>query len=256
MHYSYPKELKNRFYAFLIHLSLSFVVGISAAIIVFFLWYPAPLHEAIGVTKIFLILLSVDVVIGPVITFIIYQRGKPSLKFDLSVIAVFQITALIYGMHTVYQGRPAFVVFNVDMFEATRILDIDENSAKKAQADGNPSAIIGWSPRWVAAVRSQDPKRRQEILFSSLAGGSDWPQLPELFVPLAQAKAQMLLKALPLQELKKLNSQKETVEALLSRSSDKHLKWLPLRGKVKDMVVLIDDVSADVIEVVDIDPWP
>jgi len=248
--------MKNRFYAFLIHLALSAVVGITAGIIVFFAWYPAPLHDAIGVTQIFLMLLSVDIVIGPVITLIIYRRGKPSLKFDLAVIAAFQIAALSYGMYAVFEGRPAFVVFNADRFEVTRALDIDENSAKKAQADGNLSALAGWSPRWVGALPSHDPKRRQEILFSSLQGGSDWPQLPELFVPLAQVKVQMLQKARPLQELQKLKGKNGEVEALVSRSQDNNVKWLPLRGKLKDMVVLIDGTSADVIEVVNINPWP
>lgn len=246
--------MKNRFYAFLIHLSLSSFVGIIAGIIVFFLWYPAPLHEAIGVTHIFLMLLSVDVAIGPFITLIIYKRDKPSLKFDLTVIAAFQIAALTYGMHTVFEGRPAFIVFNVDMFEVTRALDIDENSAKKAHADGNRSAITGWSPRWVGALPSKDAKRRQEILFSSVQGGADWPQLPELFVPLVQVKAQMLQKSKPLQVLQKRYSDNERIDALLARNPD-NVKWLPLRGKVKDMVVLIDGVSADVIEIIDINPW-
>ncbi|MDO9104029.1 MAG: TfpX/TfpZ family type IV pilin accessory protein [Methylovulum sp.] len=248
--------MKNRFYAFLTHLGLSLLVAIMASSIVFLVWYPAPLHEAIGVTQIFLLLLSVDIIIGPVITFIIYQRGKPSLKFDLTVIALLQIAALSYGMHTVFDGRPAFVVFNVDMFEVTRALDIDERSAKKAQADGNPSATVGWSPRWVGAVASTDSKRRQEIMFSSVQGGADWPQLPELFVPLAQVKAQILKKALPLQELQKLHNNNAELDALLARGQAGPLKWLPLRGKAKDMVVIIDGATADIVEVVNIDPWP
>ncbi|TAL40715.1 MAG: hypothetical protein EPN89_19730 [Methylovulum sp.] len=140
------------------------------------------------------------------------------------------------------------------MFEVTRALDIDENSAKKAHADGNRSAITGWSPRWVGALPSKDAKRRQEILFSSVQGGADWPQLPELFVPLVQVKAQMLQKSKPLQVLQKRYSDNERIDALLARNPD-NVKWLPLRGKVKDMVVLIDGVSADVIEIIDINPW-
>jgi len=248
--------MKNRIPAFLIHLLLSGVVAIIAVIIVFFVWYPSPLHDAVGVTKIFLILLSVNLVIGPMLTLLVYKPDKPSLKFDLTVIAVLQIAALSYGMTTVFQGRPAFIVFNTDRFDIARASDIDPDSAKKALQSNNQAAIAGWTnPQWVAAVASQDAKRNQEILFSSAQGGPDWPLLPELFVPLAQVKAQALERAKPLQELRKLHSQDPSDLEALAQWQDNKVKWLPLRGKVKDMVVLIDAGSATVIKILDIKPW-
>lgn len=248
--------MKNRLSAFLIHLLISGLAALIAVGIVFFVWYPAPLHDAVGVTKIFLILLSVDVVIGPMLTFVVYKPGKPSLKFDLTVIAVLQIAALSYGMTTVFQGRPAFIVFAKDRFNIARASDIDPASARKALQSNNQAAIAGWtSPRWVAAVASTDAKRDQEILFSSLQGGPDWPLLPELFVPLAQVKAQVLERAKPLQDLRKLHSQDTSSLEALAQWQDNKVKWLPLRGKAKDMVVLIDADSAAVIKVVDIKPW-
>ncbi|MDP3837604.1 MAG: hypothetical protein Q8Q54_01645, partial [Methylococcales bacterium] len=83
--------MKSRFYAFLTHLLLSGLVAAVTIIIVFFIWYPRPLDEATGVTQIFLLLLAVDIVTGPVMTFVVYQRGKKGLKFDLSVIVLLQI---------------------------------------------------------------------------------------------------------------------------------------------------------------------
>ena len=100
--------MKPRYSAFLLHLLISGVIGLIAVCIVFFVWYPDPLQDAVGVTEIFLILLSVDIVIGPLLTLLVYKPGKPSLKFDLSVIALLQLVALCYGMNTVFQGRPAF----------------------------------------------------------------------------------------------------------------------------------------------------
>lgn len=248
--------MKNRFYAFLIHLLLSGLVAVIAVIIVFFVWYPTPLHTAVGVTRIFLILLSVDIVIGPILTLIVYKKDKPSLRFDLSVIVALQIAALSYGMYTVFNGRPAFIVFNADRFDVTRALDIEPGSAKKAHLSNNQSAIVSWfGPRWVAAVASPDRKRRQEIMFSSAQGGSDWPQLPELFVPLEQVKNQILTKAKSLQELKQLSSKDNESNTLIDWSSNT-VKWLPLQGKAKNMVVLIDTDSAKVIRIVDINPWP
>jgi hypothetical protein len=244
--------MKSRFYAFLAHLLLSGLVAAVTIIIVFFIWYPRPLDEATGVTQIFLLLLAVDIVTGPVMTFVVYQRGKQGLKFDLSVIVLLQIAALSYGMSTVFAGRPAFIVFNQDRFDIARLVEIDAESAKKAELAGNESAKSSWfQPRWVGAVAPADRKRAEDILFAAIDGGADWPQLPELYVPLEQVKQQMLKKAQPLSTLRPFDKNN-----VMPQTDDSHIRWLPLRGKSKDMVVLIDSDSANIIKVVDINPWP
>jgi hypothetical protein len=247
--------MKNRFYAFLIHLILSAAIAAVVMVFVFWVWYPAPLHDAVGVTRIFLLLMGVDVAIGPIITLIIYKPCKPSLKFDLAVVALLQLCALSYGVNTVFTGRPAFIVFAKDRFEIARSSDLDANSLAKAIERHNQAAIAGWSrPKWVAAVESPDPKRNEEILFSSLQGGADWALLPELFVPLTQVKDQILSRAKSLQELRTMHSKDDSLK-LLANWHNSEVKWLPMRGTARDMVVLVDPVSAAVIDILDIDPW-
>lgn len=249
--------IKNRLHAFLTHLTISGVVAALAIAVVFFVWYPTPLHTAVGVTQICLMLLAIDIVIGPIITFIIYKPNKPSLKFDLTVIALLQLAALCYGMYTVFEGRPAFVVFNVDRYTIARAFEIDTASMGKAEKSGNESAKISWfQPKWVAAVASTDSKRRQEIMFSSAMGGADWPLLPELYVPLTQEKSQVLQRAKPLEELRRLHSNDAIALADLDVWKSKDVKWLPLIGKVRNMVVLVDAGSAEVIQILDMKPWP
>lgn len=243
---------KNRVRAFLLHLLISAVIAATVMVVVFWVWYPAPLHEVVGVTEIFLLLLAVDVSIGPLITLIVYKPGKPSLKFDLTVIAILQLCALGYGVQTVFAGRPAFIVFAQDRFELARALDLDPASVDKAIAAGNSEGIAGWTrPKWVGAVESKDPKRNAEILFSAMQGGPDWALLPELYVPLAQVKAKILSGARPLEELRGYYGKGEMV----ADWRDKHVKWLPLRGKAKNMVVLVDAATAEVRAIIDIDPW-
>jgi hypothetical protein len=164
-----------------------------------------------------------------------------------------QLTTLGYGMNTVFEGRPAFVDFSGDRFELGRACDLNPESLNKALESGNQAAIAGWTqPRWVAAVASKDTKRAQDIMFSSLQGGPDWHQLPELFTPLSQVKNQLLAKALPLEELQKLE-RKNGNEVNLD--DWKGSKWLPLRGKAKNLTVLIDAQTAEVTKILDIDPW-
>ncbi len=65
----------------------------------------------------------------------------------------------------------------------------------------------------------------------------------------------MLEKAQPLQTLKKTHPGKnQALEALLD--TDNKLKWLPLHSSAKNMIVLIHAESAEVIKIVDINPYP
>jgi hypothetical protein len=249
-------NLKDRFNAFLIHLGISAAIAALSLCVVFFVWYPAPLHTAIGVTQIFLILLAVDITIGPLLTMVVFKKGKKSLVFDLTVIALLQVAALAYGMNTVFEGRPAFVVFSVDRFEISRAYEIDSASVKTAEKEKNETAKISWlQPKWVGALPSKDHDRRQKIMFDSVQGGNDWPQLPELFVPLPEIKKQILERSKPLETLRKMHGSDPTAQTELANWKDNEVKWLPLVSNAKNMVVLVDAHSAEVKTILDINPW-
>src|SRR5699024_10363140 len=115
--------MRNKLTAFAIHLGISFVIALLAVGLVFFVWYPAPLHTALGVSKICLVLLLIDVVLGPIRTVIVYKKGKRALGMDLTVIAALQLAALTYGLWTVAEGRPAWLVFGGNHFELVRKVD-------------------------------------------------------------------------------------------------------------------------------------
>ena len=102
----------TKFKAALIHLSLSVAIIGALALMVIYLWYPFPLYKITGVIEPAKLLVLVDVIIGPLLTFVVYKHNKKYLKLDLSIIAVLQIVALSYGVHTIYQGRANLIVFN------------------------------------------------------------------------------------------------------------------------------------------------
>jgi hypothetical protein len=68
----------------------------------FFVWYPPPYFEVDGGWRILRILAGVDVVVGPLLTLILFKPGKPGLKFDMTCIALMQIGALVYGGTIIY----------------------------------------------------------------------------------------------------------------------------------------------------------
>src|SRR5690554_666080 len=163
--------MRARLHAFAIHFAISALIALAVIGLVFFIWYPAPLHTAVGVTQIFLILLAVDVVLGPLLTLLVYKVGKKTLVMDLTVIALLQLSALGYGLWTVAEGRPAWLVFSVDRFELVRINDIDERKLDEA---ANAFKTPSWfGPQWVAAQNPTNTDARNTLMFEALMGGMD-----------------------------------------------------------------------------------
>ena len=110
-------SLFDRVRASAVHLGISTVIALAALTLIYLVWYPQSLAETQGVSRLALVLIGVDVTIGPLITLIIFNRAKKSLRFDLAVVACLQVAALIYGMHSIFIARPAIIAFNVDRFD-------------------------------------------------------------------------------------------------------------------------------------------
>lgn len=243
--------MKYRLRAGLIHLAISAGVALLTVSVVFLLWYPQPLHAAVGVTAIFFIVLGVDVLIGPLLTTVVYRPGKKSLRFDLSVIALLQLSAFAYGLWTVAEGRPAWLVFSADRFDLVQAYEIDQR--KIAQADDSYRSAPWFGPRWVSAKRPESADERQTILFEAMFAGVDIPQRPELYRPLGDAAKAMQEHARPLDELLKSNSPAD-VKAVRQRwpAAD---AFLPMMARVHPVTVLIDKESAQVVAIVALNPW-
>ena len=92
-----------------VHLALSIAAVSLLAALMLWLWYPPAYFVADGGWRVLRIIVLVDVVIGPLLTFIVFNRAKPELKRDLAVIALIQLAAFGYGAATMYLYRSAFV---------------------------------------------------------------------------------------------------------------------------------------------------
>lgn len=243
--------MSKRLKFFLSHLSLSFLIALLVIGLVFFIWYPSPLATAVGVTHIFLMLLAIDVIIGPVLGFIVYKEGKKTLKMDLSFIITLQLCALVYGIYSIEQGRPAWLVYNVDRFELVRKNDIILENIDQAQPQFQQ---ISWTgPQFAAVKLAVSPQQRQNDMFTEVLGGISLAQRPERYVELNQAKNQIQQRALQLKELEQYNSKTDVEKALAKYP--KADAWLPLKANAIDMVVLINKETASIIKIVDLRPW-
>jgi hypothetical protein len=101
-------DWRARLRAAAIHLGLSVLVAAVTAMLVFAIWYPYPYREISGGRELFQLLVAVDIVLGPLLTFAVFNRAKPrgELRRDLAVIVVLQLAGLSYGLWTVHLARP------------------------------------------------------------------------------------------------------------------------------------------------------
>lgn len=243
--------MSARIKAFVTHLAVSALIALAVIGIVFHLWYPAPLHTAVGVTQIFLILLAVDVALGPLLTLLVFKVGKKTLVMDLTVIALLQVSALAYGLYTVAEGRPAWLAFAKDRFDLVRVLDIDERKLEQADLAYRQPSLLG--PQWVVAINPTDNDERNDILMESVMAGVDIAQRPNLYQPLESQKTEIQKRLFELSALSSFNTVDDVTAVLAQHPSAD--TWLPLRANNQDMVVLMQRDTAGVVAIVDLRPW-
>lgn len=234
---------------FLGHLCISLIIALLALYLVFGVWYPAPLDKAAGVGEIILIMLAIDVTLGPLLTLVLAKEGKKGLKFDLIVVGIVQLSALLYGIYSVERGRPVWLGFDLNRFELVQSYMVDKGGeiAPEYRTDN----WIG--PKWVSARPAKDKSEESDWLWYELEKGASPAMRPALFQSLEQNMDRVVKEKLPLSDLKKFNKQAD-IDKVLSQYPQAD-GFLPMRASQFDMTVLIDSKNKQVVEVVDLRPW-
>jgi len=245
----------SRFKAATIHLALSAAIAATTLAVMLTLWYPPPLFQAMGGTELAILIIGIDVAIGPLITVIIFDTKKKELLFDLAVIAALQLAALVYGIYAMHAGRPVFAVFVEDRFIIVSAAELEAEAVAKAQRpEFRTLSLTG--PRWVAADMPTDPQEVRNILFAGLLGlGAQ--NLPQYFAPYGERSSQILARSRPLDRLAKISPQETAlIDKALVRSgrTREQVRFLPVLTKHAQLMALIDHGSGALIEVVTVDP--
>jgi len=248
----------TRWKASFFHLSISAIIATAVLALMLLLWYPYPLFEAVGGRQVLLILLGVDVTVGPFVTLIIFntKKSRKALAFDLSVIALLQISALSYGMSVVFQARPVFVVFSKNSFDlVTANMLSDEDIAKAAYPEFRSLPLTG--PVYVYTELPNDVKERNEVTFGAFSG-KDLPQFPQYYRPYSEYGPVAAAAAKPIAELRQLNpDHNDEIDAAIGHSgrTEAELGYVPLRAKYQDQAILVGKSDGRVLSVLPMRPW-
>jgi hypothetical protein len=243
----------HSFKAFFIHLCISIAIALLCLLVVYGLWYPSPLDEAIGVGAIFLLVLTIDIILGPLMTLVVFKPNKPSLKFDLTVIACIQMAALAYGLHTVGSGRPAYLVFTTDRFDlvqAYEVPDIKGTPEKPELVMQNSwlQPLTGYALR-SATIPDRDANANvlNLLLSSALSGGPDIPHVAAYHDGYAKALPKIKATATPLSALKAKDPLANARVAGLKAKYPANSIVMPLKIKFTIYTVVMNPVDASIL---------
>ncbi len=171
---------KSRWGAFAGHLLISLIIfGLLFALIAYWL-FPGALFQVAGGIEGIRIIAGVDLVLGPLLTLVIYNIAKPrrELYRDLSIIGGIQIAALAVGMLLVYNSRPVAVTWVLDSFQAVRASDF-----KRADTP-LPAQVSRLGPTyWYIDLPANNADALQLVLLND-ASEEPLRERTELYLPL------------------------------------------------------------------------
>ena len=225
-----------------IHFLVSLFVALIAAILVFGLWFPNAYRDIAGGTELFLLIVMVDVVCGPLLTLVLFdpQKSKRELFLDLSMVALLQLAALLYGLWTVWDVRPLYLPHEFDRFKVVSFNDLRGASTDVLPQALRPSFFRG--PIQVSLRLPKDIEEKNKVLFAALSGGADYGERPDFYLAFDEKTAgKTLERARKVTDfLARYPHQKETLEKIATKLNQplSQLKYLPIKAR-KDWIAVL-----------------
>jgi len=239
----------SRLRAAAIHLCGSAIVAALGAALVFIVWYPPPYERLAGGLGLFVLIISVDVVMGPLITLAVFERTKPSaeLKRDLFIVVLLQLAALAYGLHTMAIARPVVMALEGNRFRVVSVVDVVESELPQA-----PTALqsLSWTgPRLLRTADVAESDRLDAI--QKALNGQDLGTRPSYWRPWDDiARRETKAAARPMADLfAQKPAHRLAIEAIIAkqRQPADTLGYLPVVSRFAQAVALIDLRSGDVV---------
>ncbi len=251
-------SFKSRVRAALVHLGLSVTTAVAIAVLVFAFWYPYPYDRISGGRDLFILVISVDVVLGPLLTLTVFNIRKPrgELRRDITVIALLQLAGLLYGLWTVQLARPVHLVFEIDRFRVVHRIEVPGDLADRTPPG---IAMAPWTgPTPLSTRPFRDENERLELTLAALQGVHLGAR-PDLWEPYVDGRDRILQAARPLTDLRNRFPQYAAEIDKAVQPTGRQPWWLvylPMVGRgAEAWTVLIDGRTAEIVTFVPLDSF-
>lgn len=241
---------RARWQAALIHLGCSALIALAAAALVFLVWYPWPYSVLAGGIGLFILITGVDVVMGPLITLVVFDRRKPwsELRRDLAIVVLLQLCALGYGLHVIFVARPVALALETDRLRVVRAGDVAETELPLAPPSMRQLSLTG--PVLLRTERPTDPAEVLETVERAMSG-FDLGMRPKYWRAWdAAASREVLAAAKPLDALRvRYAARRAEFDAAVARTGLKapQLRYLPMLSQHDDWIALVDAQSGNLV---------
>ncbi len=245
--------LKDKFKALVIHLLLSIVlVSLVIALVIYF-WYPLEYIYLTNFKDISILIISIDLILGPLLTFVIFNPTKKSLRFDLIVIIAIQCAALTYGVNALYQTHPLYITYNHGSFNLIHANEVTPKDAKHEKFKVSKLS----SPRLAFAKMPDDPEKRTEIILGvDLKGEPDIDKRIEYYEPHQEHMDTILKNSLDNVKLFDEENLTPSSKSFLKKYGQKEsFSFIPLKGAAGSAIIVLDKKSSEVIATINTEPW-
>ncbi|MPS35144.1 MAG: hypothetical protein E2593_07595 [Stenotrophomonas sp.] len=186
----------TRWKAAAVHALASLVLVAAIAAIIVPLWHPWGLYRISGVLPLLGLLLLAQMAAGPLLTLVAFKPGKASLRLDLAIIGLLQLAFLLFGLHMLWQTRPAFVVAS-DMRLAVVLANEVEASDLGRASDPRWSRLAWGAPRLVGLRPGTSRSGHDSALAAFLDTGRERERKPAWYVPYADVVPRLAFNAAP-----------------------------------------------------------
>lgn len=236
---------KQKLQAFGYHaLWSAFLISIYMGLVLL-VWYPLPFFFIDAGWKVNIILILVDIILGPLLTFVVFKPGKKGLKFDLTLIIVIQLAALTAGAWVTYSDRPIYSAFVVDRFELAYPSDFKDKNLPEVN---KPFFQLG-----MAYVQPLSDEERGDLSLVL----ADLKTLPERYQSLEKHQDDLRARSLDLNQDRFYEAdpdKKALWEAFTAKNYPEDYLYVPIKGRERHWVLVLHRDTLKVKTALDIDP--
>lgn len=254
----FTQYLKRRFQLSARYASMHFLITLTVAILigclVFFVWYPEPYRQMAGGLELYQLIMVVDIICGPLLTFILIspKKSRKAILIDISAITLIQLSALTYGLYNVTLARPVAVVFEYNRFSLVNYLSVEQASLDKI------SSNIPFYGVSIVALKQISDDEKNEVLSHFLKTGVDMGMRPEFWEDYEQEKSQAWEAAIPLSSLPQLTlSDQDKLSIAIDKTGInlENLRYLPIITPLSDNWITLLNENGDIVGYANINGW-
>ena len=242
-----------RIKAALLHFSASAFILLLVFFAIKFIYYPRALFAAAAGFDVLRLLTIVDVILGPLITLIIFNPLKKNLKYDVCIVVACQLAFMSYGVWSIYSARPVYIAFTGKHFNLVRANEIDEADEVKAiSAEFKHRPMLGL--KYIGTTEPSDINVKNDLAFAGLMG-MGIQNLPQYYVPYDKVIPDVKAQAKSSQQFEKIDNDmrqrlKEYEQKQQKIKNAVPIGFVPIINKRFTLFAVVNTATGEVVDII------